>query len=285
MAIVYDHLMNYPVPVTEQSYTERDTMLYALGLGFGHDPVDEAQLPFVYEKGLKAVPTMGVVLAWPGLWLASPDTGIDYGKVVHGEQSLRLHRPIPPSGTVIGRSRVAAIIDKGEGRGALVRVEREVSDKATGDLLATVAQVNFCRADGGFGGPGGPQPAPHALPERAPDIVCDLPSVPQAALIYRLSGDRNPLHADPASAVRSGFPRPILHGLATYGIAGHAVLKHVCGYDPARLRSFDCRFTAPVFPGETFRTEIWVDGDVASFRTRSLERDVVAISNGRAEIA
>lgn len=285
MAIDYDHLMNYPIPVVEQTYTERDTMLYALGLGLGHDPMDAAQLPFVYEAGLVALPTMAVTLAWPGLWLARPDTGVDYVKVVHGEQALRVHKPIPPAGTVIGTSRVVSIIDKGEGRGALVRVEREITDKATGDRLATVAQVNFCRSNGGFGGPSGPQPPVHVLPERDADFVCDLPSVPQQALIYRLSGDRNPLHIDPAVAERAGFPRPILHGLATFGMAGHAVLKEVCDYDATRLKSFDCRFTAPVFPGETFRTEIWLDDNIASFRTRSIERDVIAISNGRAEIA
>ncbi len=115
-------------------------------------------------------------------------------------------------------------------------------------------------------------------------MVCDLATVPQAALIYRLNADMNPLHADPDVAAKAGFPQPILHGLATYGVSGHAVLKTVCDYDPGRLKSLDCRFTAPVYPGETFRTEIWIDGTIVSFRTRSLERDVIAISNGRAEI-
>jgi len=285
MAIVYEKLLNIKIPTVEQIYTHKDTMLYALGVGVGHDPVDRAQLDFVYEKNLKALPTQAVVLAHPGLWTRDLDTGIDYVKVVHGEQGLTLHKPLPSAGTVLGISRVTGVVDKGEGRGALVFYERKIVDKASGDLLATVTQTTFCRGDGGFGGPSGPTPKPHDLPEREPDLVCDLPTVPQAALIYRLSADMNPLHADLDVAAKAGFSRPILHGLATYGVSGHAVLKAVCGYDPTRLKSFDCRFTAPVYPGETFRTEIWIDGSVVSFRTRSLERDLVAISNGRAEIS
>lgn len=284
MAIVYEKLMNIEIPTIEQSYTEKDTMLYALGVGLGQDPTDREQLRFVYEKNLKALPTQAVVLAHPGLWVRDLDTGIDYVKVVHGEQGLVLHKPLPASGTVLGISRVTGVFDKGEGRGALVLSERKIVEKSTGDLLATISQTTFCRGDGGFGGPSGPTPAPHVLPEREADMVCDLATVPQAALIYRLNADMNPLHADPDVAAKAGFPQPILHGLATYGVSGHAVLKSVCDYDPGRLKSLDCRFTAPVYPGETFRTEIWIDGTIVSFRTRSLERDVIAISNGRAEI-
>ena len=149
-------------------------------------------------------------------------------------------------------------------------------------------QTTFCRADGGFGGAKRDTPAPHAIPDRAPDLVCDLPTRPEMALIYRLSGDVNPLHADPEFARSGGYPRPILHGLATMGVAGHALLKTLCGYDPARLTGMSLRFSAPVFPGETIRTEIWQDNDkagaVVSFRARVMERDVVAINNGRAEI-
>ncbi|MCD2172254.1 MaoC/PaaZ C-terminal domain-containing protein [Rhizobium sp. C4] len=285
MAIIYEKLMNLEIPTIEQTYTQKDTMLYALGVGLGQDPTDREQLRFVYEQNLKALPTQAVVLAHPGLWVRDLDTGIDYVKVVHGEQGLVLHKPLPPSGTVLGISRVTGVFDKGEGKGALVLSERKIVDKSTGDLLATITQNTFCRGDGGFGGPSGPTPAPHVLPEREADMVCDLATVPQAALIYRLNADMNPLHADPDIAAKAGFAQPILHGLATYGVSGHAVLKSVCGYDPARLKSLNCRFTAPVYPGETFRTEIWIDGTIVSFRTRSLERDIVAISNGRAEIA
>jgi acyl dehydratase len=284
MAIVTEKLLKLAIPTVEQTYTQKDAMLYALGVGLGFDPTDRDQLDFVYEKNLKVLPTFAVVLAYPGLWVRDLDTGIDAVKVVHGEQGLTLHRPLPPAGAVVGKSRVTGVVDKGEGRGALVMAERKIFAKGSGELIATVTQTAFCRGDGGFGGPSGPTPKPHELPARAPDLVCDLPTSPQAALIYRLSADINPLHADPEVAKAAGFPRPILHGLATYGVAGHALLRTVCGYDPARLKSLNARFTAPVYPGETFRTEIWLDGAVASFRTTAIERNVVAISNGRAEL-
>ena len=158
---------------------------------------------------------------------------------------------------MIGRTRILDVVDKGEGKGALVFSERQISDKASGRLLATLTQTTFCRADGGFGGPKRDTPPPHALPERAPDFTCDLSTRPEMALIYRLCGDMNPLHVDPDFAKAAGFPRPVLHGLATFGVAGHALLKTVCGYDPARLTAMAGRFSAPVFPGETIRTEFW----------------------------
>ena len=166
-----------------------------------------------------------------------------------------------PEGTVVGRSRIVDVIDKGAGKGALIYSERRIVDRASGRLLATINQTTFCRADGGFGGEKREAPAPHVLPERAPDLSCDLATRPEMALIYRLSGDVNPLHAEPAFAREAGYPRPILHGLATFGVAGHALLKTVCGYDPARLTAMAGRFSAPVYPGETIRTEIWRDGD------------------------
>jgi acyl dehydratase len=180
---------------------------------------------------------------------------------------------------------VVDVIDKGAEKGAVVYSERVIADKASGERIATLHHTTFCRADGGFGGPPRQQRTVDPVPERAPDLVCDLPTRPEMALIYRLSADPNPLHADPAVAKAAGYPRPILHGLATYGVAGHALLKTLCGYDPAKLTAMACRFTAPVFPGETIRTEIWRDGSVVSFRVRVVERDVVVINNGRAEIA
>ena len=259
-------------------------MLYALGVGLGHDPMNEDELPFVYEKNLKVLPTMAAVLGYVGFWARDRDTGIDWVKMVNGEQGVMLHRPLIGQGTVVGSQRIVEVIDKGAGKGALVLSERKVTDKATGELIATVTQTTFCRADGGFGGPPREAPAPHPIPTRAPDAVCDLPTRPEAALIYRLSGDRNPLHAEPAAAKLAGYPRPIMHGLGNFGIAGHAVLKTMCGYDPNRLASFACRFSAPVFPGETIRTEMWRDGAVVSFRSRVVERDVIAVNNGRAEV-
>jgi acyl dehydratase len=284
MTIVYVKLMALDIPAAEHTYTAKDCMLYALGVGLGHDPMNQDELPFVYEKNLKVLPTMAAVLGYVGFWARDRDTGIDWVRIVNGEQGVTLHRPLAGQGTVIGRQRIVEVVDKGAGKGALVFSERKVTDKATGDLIATVTQTTFCRADGGFGGPPRATPEPHPIPSRGPDAVCDLGTRPEAALIYRLTGDRNPLHAEPAIARQAGYPRPIMHGLGNFGVAGHAVLKTLCDYDPNRLVSFACRFSAPVFPGETIRTEMWRDGAVVSFRSRVVERDVVAINNGRAEV-
>lgn len=285
MPIDYDKLKNWRFPDLEHRYEAKDTILYALGVGCGADPMDRTELPFVYEEGLKALPTMAVVLGYPGFWLKDPKTGVDWRKVLHGEQGLVIHKPLPASGTVIGRTRVTEILDKGPGKGALLYSQRDVVDKASGDLLATLASTTFIRGEGGFGGPSGPAPEPHALPDRAPDEAVDIATLPQAALIYRLSGDYNPLHADPDIAAGAGFPRPILHGLCTYAVAGRAILKACCGNDPKRLKRLDVRFSAPVLPGETIRTEIWRDGTRVSFRARVVERDTVVLGNGLAEVA
>jgi acyl dehydratase len=284
MPIVYEKLLALKIPEVVQAYTEKDVILYALGLGLGQEPTDPDQLPFVYENNFKVLPTFAVVLGWPGFWARDLDTGIDWVKLVAGEQALVLHRPLAPRGTVVGRTRVTEIIDKGPGKGALVFSERTVTDQASGEKIASVTQTTFCRGDGGFGGPPREAPPPHPIPERAPDQVCDLPTRPEAALLYRLSGDPNPLHVDPENAKAAGFARPILHGLATFGIAGHAILKCICGYDPAKLTAIAGRYSAPVYPGETIRSEMWRDGSVVSFRARVVERDVVALNNGRAEV-
>lgn len=285
MAIDYDKLMSWPVPEVRHKYSARDTMLYALSVGCGADPVDLGQLRYVYERDLQALPTYPVVLGYPGFWLKDEATGVDWVRVVHGEQGLRLHRPIPVVGEVIGRTRVTEIVDKGPGKGALIYQEREVSDAESGALLATLTATTFCRGDGGFGGPDAPVKPAREMPQRAPDLVCELTTLDQAALIYRLNGDYNPLHADPKVAAAAGYPRPILHGLCTFGVAGHAVLRAVCDYDASRLTAIEARFSSPVLPGETIRTEIWSDGATAAFRARAVERDVIVINNGWVELA
>jgi acyl dehydratase len=228
---------------------------------------------------------MGVVLGYPGFWLSDPRTGADWRRLVHGEQSIEILKPLPPSGTVIGVTRVVDVIDKGTDRGALVFSEREVRDKSSGDLLCRLAATTVLRADGGFGGPSGPVPAPHPIPDRPAEESCALPTLPQAALIYRLSGDPNPLHVDPALAAKAGFPRPILHGLCTFGVVGHALLRTVCDYAPERLKSLRGRFTAPVFPGETIVTEIWREAGSVSFRAKVAERGKVVLDHGCAAFA
>jgi acyl dehydratase len=285
MPIERDKLLAWPFEEVEQRYDERDTILYALGIGLGAEPTDPRQLRFVYEQGLQVLPSMGVILGYPGFWLQDPRSGADWRRLVHGEQSIEILRPLPSAGTVLGMTRVRDVIDKGPDRGALVFTERVVRDKASGDLLCRLSSTTFLRSDGGFGGPAGPVPAPHPIPDRPADESCELATLPQAALIYRLSGDRNPLHADPAVAEKGGFPRPILHGLCTFGVAGHALLRAVCDYKPERLRSLQGRFTAPVFPGETIVTEIWRDGGSVSFRASVKERGKVVLDHGKATIA
>jgi acyl dehydratase len=204
---------------------------------------------------------------------------------VHGEQGFRIHRAVPVEGKVRGLTEVTDVFDKGKDKGALILTRTTVVDDVSAETICTLTSTSFCRADGGFGGPSGAVREPHRLPERVADITCDLPTLPQAALIYRLSGDYNPLHVDPAYARKAGFKMPILHGRCTFSVAGHAVLKSCCGYDPARLVAMEGRFSSPVYPGETIRTEMWLDGTTVSFRSTVPARNVTVLNNGRAEIA
>jgi len=280
MPIDAETLLHYPIPDVRQRLTTREAVLYALSVGLGQDPLDTRQLAFVdHHRDLRALPFMAVVLGHPGFWLADPRTGVDAVRLVHGEQGIVIHRPFPIGGEVIGRTRVTGLVDKGPGRGALLYAEKLVLDAADGVLLATTTATVFLRGDGGFGGPSGPVHPPHPTPDTPPDHVVDLPTRPEQALIYRLNGDNNPLHSDPKVAAAAGFPRPILHGLCTLGVVGHALLRTFCNYDPARFHTLDLRFSAPVYPGETIRTEIWNNG---AFQARVVERDVLVVSNGRA---
>ena len=284
MALNYERLMSLKRDGERFSYGDRETMLYALGIGMGADPLNHDELPFVFEQpALKTVPTMASVLTRVALL---KDCGYDYTKVVHGEQCLALHRPLPPQGELIASARVTEAYDKGAGKGALIYTEVAARSAADGQPMFTLLSSTFARGDGGFGGPAGSGPAPHVLPERSPDATVTLQTRKDQALFYRLNGDRNPLHADPDLAKRVGFPVPILHGLCTYGIACRAVLQEVAAYDHARIVGFDVRFSAPVYPGEAIATDLWVDGKVVSFRCRIPTREnVVVISNGRCILA
>lgn len=270
------------------AYTTRDTILYALGLGAGQDPLDPADLRLTYERDLLALPTMAAVLASPGFWMRDrQELGIDFLRLVHGEQAVTIHQTLPVAGTLVGRSRVTRIVDKGEGKGAVMTVEKQLRDEAGGALVAVAEQTLFLRGDGGFSKNGGGDeagPSPAAMPETAPEVSIDLATRPEAALIYRLSGDLNPLHVDPDVAAKAGFPRPILHGLATYGVACRGIVRAFCGDDPRRLGSFRARLTSPVFPGETLRLEAWRTASGAAFRCRAIERDVVVLANGSAAL-
>lgn len=285
----YDKTMAWRSGDVRQSYTAKDTILYALGLGVGANPLDPAQLKFTYEKELVTLPTMAAVLASPGFWMKErAELGIDYVKLVHGEQSVVLHEPLPAAGTLVGRSRVLRIVDKGEGKGALLQVEKSLHDEKTDRLIAVTEQVLFLRGDGGFSARGGgdsPAPALPDTPETPPDLQWDWPIRSDAALLYRLSGDLNALHVDPEVATRAGFPRPILHGLATYGMAGYGLVNAVCGNDPRRLASIKARLTAPVYPGETLRLQVWRlnESDLA-FRASVVERGVQVLGHGCATL-
>jgi acyl dehydratase len=261
------------------SFDERDTMLYALSIGMGSDPLDARELPFVVEQlGLRTVPTMASVLFASRLL---HDCGLNYAMFVHGEQSIRLHAALPTRGELVADAKVVDVYDKGTGKGAVVVQQISVRDANSAALLYTARSATFARGDGGLGGPVIAAPQPHALPQRDPDVSVEFQTQPNQALWYRLNGDRNPLHADPQAAKRAGFDAPILHGLCTYGIACRAVIQAVCDYDAARITGFDVRFSAPVFPGERVVTEIWRDGSIVSFRCRVPGRQAIVINNGK----
>jgi acyl dehydratase len=285
----YHVCKNWTFPDIVHRYTERDSMLYALGLGFGSDPMDRGALRFVYEKNLQAVPTLATVMGSPGIWWRDPRTGADAVKLVHGEQDIRLLRPLAASGTLVARNRVISLTDKGAGKGAIAVLLRSLVDEATGETVAESRNVTFLRGDGGFSdisgvSDPGPEPLP-AVPERAADIEVSYATRPETALIYRLSGDVNPLHADPDVAAKAGFDRPILHGLCTYGMGARAVIENVLGHDAARLKRLAVRFTSPVWPGETVRYELWREGDARlSLRASVDARKVVVLNNGVVEI-
>lgn len=268
-------------PEIFQSYAARDCILYALGLGLGADPLSADELHYVYERGLKALPTMATIVGQPGFWVGDPDTGIDAAKVVHGAQSLELFRPMPVAADMIGRSHILDIVDKGVGRGALVSVLTELHDSADGNVVARLIGTLFCRGDGGFAGPVVRAVAEPAIewPQRPADRSVERGVPAQAALIYRLSGDLNPLHADPAVARAVGFNRPILHGFALFGIAGFCMAQ----IEPrASLKSLSCRFVNPVYPGETLQTEVWESGGAYLFRINVRERGITVLDRGHA---
>lgn len=279
MAIDYDHLMNFDIPEVRQSYGPRDWGLYALSIGMGHDPLARDELAFLaaLEDDRRVMPAIVNVLGHPGFWLSNPATGVDAPRLLHGEQGMTIHADLPQEATILGKTRVTGLVDKGAGKGALLYYEKTLTEEGSGRLLASCRGTTFLRGDGGFGGPEGPVKKPHILPEAPPDHVFEARTRPEQALLYRWNADPNPLHLDPRVAERAGFERPILHGLCTFGCAGHALLAVLCDHDPARFGSMDARFTAHVFPGETLRTEIWADG---SFRTIAMERDKVVIGNG-----
>ena len=220
------------------------------------------------------------MMAHPGFWAKEEDTGLDWVKELHAGQEIIMHKPFPSEGTVEAKTRITSVTDKGARIGALIVSDRVVRDVATGEDICTLVTTILARGDGGFGEERKATPKTDIIPKSKPDMICDLPTLPQQALIYRLTGDFNPLHASPSVARNSGFKAPILHGLCTMGVATHALIKSCCDYDTSRFKRMGLRFSAPVYPGETIRTEILIDGNEIAFRCKSLEQDKVVINNG-----
>jgi acyl dehydratase len=267
----------------EARWTSKDSLLYALGVGAGATDPTGSELEFTTENsdGITqlALPTMPVVISAGSSGGRNPMDAIgtfDYAMLVHGEQSITLHQPVPVEGTAIMKGRVAAMYDKG--KAGVVVLENEAVD-SNGAPLWTNTMSAFIRGEGGWGGDRGPSGPRNVPPERDPDQVVSYTTRTDQALLYRLNGDRNPLHSDPKFAARAGFPKPILHGLCTYGFTGRALLHAVCGSDPTRFKAIEGRFSHPVMPGDTLDVKVWIDGNEALFQT--WVGDIMVIDSGK----
>lgn len=271
-----------------QRYDARDSALYALSLGMGEDPLDEDELPFVYEGcGPHAVPSQCVTLCWPPFWHKDPAAGIAWRRILHGEQSFALHRPLATKGFVRAHHRIVGVEDKGAARGAVVHTTHELVDADTSEPLATMQSLEFLRDDGGCGGFGSTPPLTRPLEATGePSVVVDYRTSRQAALLYRqASRDYMPIHADPDIARKAGFERPISHGLNTFGLACRAALKHFAPRRPEKIKSMAVRFASPAYPGDTIRVELYASGEGARFRARAVERDALVLDRGEVVLA
>jgi len=278
-----EKLHAFAIPTARDDYDPRDAILYALGTGAGlSSDIDETDL--LFERRLQVLPTMALVLGTAGFWPMDPQSGLDWLRILHGEQRLKLYASLDPVGTLIGETMVTDLADKGPGKPALVRYVKQLKTPG-GTLVAEATETWVVREAGGFGGqrdlPGDALPP---VPPRDPDFAITLPTSRAQAAIYRLSGDRNPLHIDPLSASSAGYERPILHGLSTMGLVARALIHACCNGSANALQEIALRFTAPVYPGDTIRTVIWQDGPALHFRAEAVERDVVVIDNGIAAL-
>jgi acyl dehydratase len=283
VTIRYPAVLGHKSAPQTWSFTDRDAIHYALCLGFGSAPENEQRLPFVYEKNLQVVPSFPTVLAW----LAEPTfaaLGADPVTALHGEQKIELHRVITMPLNVRVQGSVVEVYDKGAERGAVLVTRHEITDADDGGRIATLTTTCFARGQGGGGGSAAPAAPPHVVPERAPDHIFEVVTPLELALYYRLTGDRNPIHAEPAVARAAGFPRPILHGLNTFGISCRAVLETYADFDPARIASHEARFASPVFPGDALSVRLWRDADIVSFEVHVPSRSVAVLKNGRVRL-
>jgi len=280
MELNYEELIAKSIVDIEHAYSDTESMLYAQSVGFGRDPLDQKELAYVYEQGrpLQTVPTMASAIV-PDMF--PPDLGWDYSQVLHAEQRMQLYRPLPPAAKLLINKRVVDVFDRGPRRGAIFLFEVEGRLAKDDTVLFSLGTTVVARGDGGFGGPAGSGPKPYRVPRRDPDLTCDSETRVDQALLFRLNGDRNPLHADPEVAARAGFPVPILHGLCTYGIACRAILRTICDYDYTLIEGFDARFSAPVLPGDTITTDMWQDGNIVSFQCSARQRNCIVLRNGK----
>ncbi|WP_221793844.1 MaoC/PaaZ C-terminal domain-containing protein [Aquisediminimonas sediminicola] len=274
MMINPDAILSHDFGEQRQHYDARDAILYALGIGLGVDPCDPQQLAFLDERALSVLPSFAVTLGSPGMWMTRPEFGIDVVRLVHAEQRAWFEQPLPPVGDIMAEARVVSLSDRGEGKGAVLVLERQIRDSNSGATWCRLHQTLLLRGNGGFGGPAAPM-QPSVIPDRPPEMLSSFATSPRAALIYRLSGDWNPLHLDPAIATKAGFAKPILHGLASYGIAGW-VVSHAAKRDVTAISELGCRFSGIVLPGDTLDFHIWSqDPDAANFQAYVGDRKVI----------
>ena len=278
-------LLASPADLITTPWLARDTILYNLGIGFGPAAIEnDALLRYVLENRLVAFPTMATVLGM-SLAIFDPRYGIVYNGVLHGEEWIEIHRPLPTEGKFEVATAVEAIWDRGAEKGAILQTRKTIRIVGEDAPIADSRTVLMLRKNGGFGGSEDGAPRVSSPPDRDPDGRSTIATQSDQALIYRLSGDRNPLHADPAVAQKAGFPGPILHGMATYGVIARAIVAGLCGGDETRLARFGLRFSSPVFPGETLRTDFWTLGEgKAAFQTTAVERDVLVAIGGQATV-
>ena len=281
MTINYDEIMNLTSENVEISYSDKDSILYSLGIGLGNDPMNLNELKYVYENSQSVLPSMATNFQYHSPLLLK--TNINFIMVVHGEQRLSITNALPVSGDFIANAKVIGCYDKGPARGAIIEVETSVKNKKNNEEICKLVSTTFARGDGGFGGPESPKKEIF-IPDGEPDYVSEVSTKPDQALIFRLSGDYNPLHSDPNFAKAAGFEKPILHGMCTYGIACRSLVDEICENDPSKLKRFDCRFSSPVYPGETIITEMWKKDKMIYFNSKVKERDKLVLKNGVSEI-
>ncbi|MBB4292461.1 acyl dehydratase [Rhizobium leguminosarum] len=283
MTLSPQSILDFPVPQATHVVTARDAILYALSVGYGTNALEENALNYVYERDLVTAPTLANIVAHPGPWMQQ--TGVDWTRLVHSEHRLTIHRPVPLDVPLISRSRVLSVVDRGVEKGMFVSFERLIATANGDEPIATIVQTNACRGDGGCGSVGSAPEPLSKVPDREPDFEFNVDIPGNAALLYRLNGDLNPLHVDPQAAGRSGFDRPILHGLCSFGYAGYGIAAALDPDMATGLSAIAARFSAPIFPGETITLQIWRNDADIRFKGIVASRGVTILDNGMARLS